>query len=232
MSYCVFFSLLVVSLTKYFNSPSPLHIILELFSVKKMKPYVYKANVFIDGQTNIFKVYYKIFARGLIVSFFSKTQKKICDGKKEKISITTFKKWPFMNDSRIETEDGQVLSALCRYCSDMEYNDIMRDARSSFLHWQSFRRSLEIRMQMTNSTVQLLKKCILLYEVITSIAIGYCNMSRFTSLSGNGREARKTVVEAKELVFLKLLAKGFSGYISLFIIEVLHILSRHLCSNF
>ena len=136
-----------------------------------------------------------------------------------------------MNDSSIETEDGNVLSASCRYCSDMEYNDIMREARSSFLHWQSFRRSLEIGLQMTNSTVQLLKKWLLFYEVITSIVIGYCNMSRFTSLSGNGREARKNV-EAKELVFLKLLLKGFSGYISLFITEVLHILSRHLCSNF
>ena len=115
--------------------------------------------------------------------------------------------------------------------ADMEYNDFMREARSSFLHWQSFRRSLEIGLQMTTSTVQLLKKWLLLYEVITSIVIGYCNMSRFTSLSGNGSEARKTV-EAKELVFLKVLVKGFSGYISLFIIEFLHILCRHLCSNF
>ena len=31
-----------------------------------------------------------------------------------------------------------------------------------------------------------------LYEVITSTAIDYCNMSRFTSLFGNGCEARKT----------------------------------------
>ena len=56
-------------------------------------------------------------------------------------------------------------------------------------------------------------------------------MSRFTSLSGNGSEARKTV-EAKELVFLKVLVTGFSGYISLFIIEFLHILSRHLSVTF
>ena len=125
----------------------------------------------------------------------------------------------------------EKFSLLYADIADMEYNDFMREARSSFLHWQSFRRSLEIRLQMTTSTVQLLKKWLLLYEVITSIVIGYCNMSRFTSLSGNGREARKNV-EAKELVFLKLLVKGFSGYISLFITEVLHILSRHLCSNF
>ena len=52
----------------------------------------------------------------------------------------------------------------------------------------------------------------ILCDVITSTVIGYCDESRFTSLSGDGSEARKTV-EAKELVFLKLLAKGFSGYV-------------------
>ena len=52
----------------------------------------------------------------------------------------------------------------------------------------------------------------ILCDVLTSTVIGYCDESRFTSLSGDGSEARKTV-EAKELVFLKLLAKGFSGYV-------------------
>ena len=45
------------------------------------------------------------------------------DGKKETISITTFKKWPFANDFRIETEDRKVPSALCKYRSEVEYND-------------------------------------------------------------------------------------------------------------
>ena len=48
--------------------------------------------------------------------------------------------------------------------------------------------------------------------VITSTVIGYCNESRFTSLSGNSSEARKSG-EVKDLVFVKLLAKWFSGYV-------------------
>ena len=54
----------------------------------------------------------------------------------------------------------------------------------------------------------------ILCEVITSTVIGYSNERRFTLLSGDGSEARKTV-EAKKLVFLKLFAKGFSGYMPL-----------------
>ena len=45
------------------------------------------------------------------------------NGNKETVSITTFKKWPFTNDFRIETEDGKVLSALQKYCSKVEYNE-------------------------------------------------------------------------------------------------------------
>ena len=45
------------------------------------------------------------------------------DGEKETISISTFKTWPFPNDSRIEMEDGKVLSALCKSCPKVEYND-------------------------------------------------------------------------------------------------------------
>ena len=39
-------------------------------------------------------------------------EENMSNGKKETIFITTFKKWPFVNDFRIETEDGKVLSAL------------------------------------------------------------------------------------------------------------------------
>ena len=42
-------------------------------------------------------------------------------GKKETVSITTFKKWPFSNDFRIETEDVESLSALCKFCFKVEY---------------------------------------------------------------------------------------------------------------
>ena len=48
------------------------------------------------------------------------------DGKKETVNITTFKKWPFVNDLGIQTGDGKALSALCKYCSKVEYNDCMR----------------------------------------------------------------------------------------------------------
>ena len=40
------------------------------------------------------------------------------------------KQWPFANDFRNETEDGKVLSALCKYCSEVEYKDFMQEARS------------------------------------------------------------------------------------------------------
>ena len=52
------------------------------------------------------------------------------DGKKETLSITTFKKWPFANEFRIETKDGRFLSVFCKYCSKVECNDFMREARS------------------------------------------------------------------------------------------------------
>ena len=52
------------------------------------------------------------------------------DGKKETLSITTLKKWPFVNDFRTETEDGKVLSALWHYCSEVKYNDFIQEARS------------------------------------------------------------------------------------------------------
>ena len=71
-----------------------------------------------------------VFVRDLILSFPLGPRRNLSDGKKETISITTFKKWPFANDFRIETKDGKVLSALCKYCSDMEYNDF--HARGKF----------------------------------------------------------------------------------------------------
>ena len=49
-SYCVICSSLGVGLTKCINSRSSSWIILQLFSVEKTKLYVYKVNVFIDGE--------------------------------------------------------------------------------------------------------------------------------------------------------------------------------------
>ena len=56
----------------------------------------------------------------------SNTQ-NISNCKKETVSIITFKKWPSANDFRIETEDRKVLSALCKYCSKVEYNNCMQE---------------------------------------------------------------------------------------------------------
>ena len=51
-------------------------------------------------------------------------------GKKETISITTFKKWPFSNDFRIETEDGKSLSALRKFCFKVEYTCFYKELGS------------------------------------------------------------------------------------------------------
>ena len=59
--------------------------------------------------------------------FLRDPEEKMSDGKEEIVSITTFKKWPFTNDLRIETEDGKFLSALGKYCSEVDYNDFMRE---------------------------------------------------------------------------------------------------------
>ena len=44
--------------------------------------------------------------------------------------MATFKKWPFPSDFDITVEDGKVTSALCKYCSEMEYNAFMREAKA------------------------------------------------------------------------------------------------------
>ena len=62
--------------------------------------------------------------------FVRDPEQNMSGGKKETITVTTFKKLPFMSDFRIETEDGKLLSALCKYCFKLEYNDYMREARS------------------------------------------------------------------------------------------------------
>ena len=59
--------------------------------------------------------------------FLRDPEENMSDDKKETITITTFTKWPFANDFRIETEDGKVLSVLCKCCSEVEYNDYMQE---------------------------------------------------------------------------------------------------------
>ena len=67
-----------------------------------------------------FEVYYTVFARDLILFLMVK---------KLYISITTFKKWPFADDFRIDAEDRKVMSALCKYCSKVKNNNSMQEAR-------------------------------------------------------------------------------------------------------
>ena len=50
----------------------------------------------------------------VILSFPPTPRTKYIYGKKKTISITNFRKLPFANDFRIETEGGYVLSALSK----------------------------------------------------------------------------------------------------------------------
>ena len=50
------------------------------------------------------------------------------EDKQETVSIATFKNRPFSNDFTILTDDGKVLSALCKCFSEVQYNDVMREA--------------------------------------------------------------------------------------------------------
>ena len=70
-------------------------------------------NVFIDRERQILSLLYSI-CEGLN-SFFSSRdpEENVFDGQKETASITTFKKSPFANDFKIESEDEKVLSVLC-----------------------------------------------------------------------------------------------------------------------
>ena len=79
----------------------------------------------------LIQVYYIVFAKDLILSFPLRPRRIYVRWLERNQSITTFKKWPFVNDFRIETKDGKVLS-LCfkQYCSEVEYNDFMWEAWS------------------------------------------------------------------------------------------------------
>ena len=93
-----------------------------------MKNYVFKVNVFIDGERQYFSRLLYSICEGLNSFFSSKTQKKIMsDGKKETVSITILKNGLFANDFRAETEDRKVLSACCKYSSEVEYHDFMQE---------------------------------------------------------------------------------------------------------
>ena len=52
--------------------------ILKLFSVEKMNLYVYKVNVLIDGERQIFLKFIIYYFQGTLFFFSSETHKKIC----------------------------------------------------------------------------------------------------------------------------------------------------------
>ena len=72
---------------------------------------MYKVNVFIDGERKyLFLVSYRVLVRVLIFLFLWDLEENMHNGKKETASITTFKKFKFADDFRIEIEDWKVLS--------------------------------------------------------------------------------------------------------------------------
>ena len=54
----------------------------------------------------------------------------MADRNKESVCVATFKKRPFQPDFNITAEDGKITSALCKYCSEMEYNAFMWEVRA------------------------------------------------------------------------------------------------------
>ena len=49
--------------------------------------------------------------------------------KQETVSISTFKEWPFEEEFIIECENGKVTPALCKYYSEVSYDELMREAK-------------------------------------------------------------------------------------------------------
>ena len=91
----------------------------KLFFAEKMeinwnKLYVYKVNLFLMERDKYHpSLLCILFARDKIL-FFHPRHRRPC----------------IVNDYRIEAEDWKVLSALCNYCSKVEQNDFMQEARS------------------------------------------------------------------------------------------------------
>ena len=40
-----------------------------------------------------------------------------------------YKKWLFSSDFEIECEEGKVISGVCKYCPEVEYNAFMSEAQ-------------------------------------------------------------------------------------------------------
>ena len=50
--------------------------------------------------------------------------------KQETVSKLTFLKWPFASDFTIKCEDGKVTEAVCKYCSNIDFNVFIKEAKS------------------------------------------------------------------------------------------------------
>ena len=58
-----------------------------------------------------------------------KKKEKKKEKKKKNSMLLTFKKWPFPADFNIKTQDRKLPSVVCKYCSEVDYNDFMWEAR-------------------------------------------------------------------------------------------------------
>ena len=66
----------------------------------------------------------------------------MAESSKNNVREATFKKWPFACDFTYEVEDGIVISAKCKYCSEVEYNKFFCEAKRRNLKGQALK-SLE-----------------------------------------------------------------------------------------
>ena len=76
----------------------------------------------------------------LQVSFyqFSTVHCKMCE-KQETIPVSTFKKRSFGNDFTLESETEKVVSVLCKYCSSINYNNLVQKAKYQNLKGSVFK---------------------------------------------------------------------------------------------
>ena len=63
--------------------------------------------------------------------------------------LSTFKKWPFANDFDVNTSDGRVTTVVCKYCSEIDYNDFLREARYSNIKGSALKSIVNFRKEVT-----------------------------------------------------------------------------------
>ena len=73
----------------------------------------------------------------------------MADRNKEGEYVVTFKTWSFQSDFDITVEDGKVTSVLCKYCSEMEYNTFMWEARARNIKGSALKSVNNVRNAVT-----------------------------------------------------------------------------------